>query len=444
VANQQFTPFSLIQKKRDGGKLTKEEIQWFVQGLFNGQVADYQMSAMLMAIYLKGMNSQETADLTDVMLYSGKVLLLNDSTIIDKHSTGGVGDKTSFILAPLAAACGVKVAMISGRGLGHTGGTVDKLEAIPGYRTDFSLDDFCRLLYEQGIVMVGQTADLAPADKRIYGLRDVTATVESIPLITASIMSKKLAEGASGFVMDVKTGPGAFMKTLPRSRALAQSLRQTALRFKKNIITMITDMSQPLGQTVGHSLEIIESIEVLKNRGPKDITELSVQLAGGMVHLAGLAPSFEAGVKKVLQALKSGKGLEKFKQMIAAQGGNSEVVDNYFLLPTAQDRSEVPAEQSGYVASIECEKLGLCLIDFGGGRKSANDQIDFAVGFTMRKKIGDKVVKGESLLTIHHHPHQKELATQKAQEISQKIYTYKKQKVSKKPLIIEKKICWST
>lgn len=292
---QQYSAYSIIQKKRDKERLTKEEINWFIEGLTSGSIADYQMSALLMAIYLNGMSIEETAFLTDAMLYSGKVLDFPEQYYIDKHSTGGVGDKASFILAPIAAACGVKVPMIAGRGLGHTGGTVDKIESIKGFKTDISLLEFERLLKERGLVLIGQTKDIAPADKIIYALRDVTATVESIPLITASIMSKKLAEGAKGIVMDIKTGNGAFMSKLSDAKKLAESIRKTGLRFNKNMMTMITDMNEPLGFAVGNSLEIIESIETLKGKGPKDLTDLSVALAGGMVYLAGLAKTLPEG-----------------------------------------------------------------------------------------------------------------------------------------------------
>jgi pyrimidine-nucleoside phosphorylase len=284
---QTFSAYNIIQKKRDKEKLTKDEITWFIEGLTSGEIADYQMSALLMAIYLNGFDKDETVAITDAMLYSGKVLDFEEQIYIDKHSTGGVGDKTSFIIAPIAAACGVKVPMIAGRGLGHTGGTVDKIESIKGFKTEISLHDFVTLLKERGLVLIGQTSEIAPADKKIYALRDVTATIESIPLITASIMSKKLAEGAKGIVMDVKTGNGAFMAKLSDAKKLAESIRQTGLRFNKNMMTIISDMSEPLGNAVGNSLEIIESIETLKSRGPTDLTELSLSLAGGMVYLAG-------------------------------------------------------------------------------------------------------------------------------------------------------------
>jgi len=375
-----FSPYKIIQKKRDGEELSSQEITWFIKNYTNEVIPDYQMSALLMAIYLKGMSSKETAALTDAMLYSGKVLDFKDKKVIDKHSTGGIGDKTSFILAPIAAACGVKVPMIAGRGLGHTGGTVDKIESIANFRTALPLEDFSRLLSTVGVVLIGQTADIAPADKKIYALRDVTATVESIPLITASIMSKKLAEGTSGIMMDIKVGSGAFMKTLPRARALARSIQETTLRFKKNITTMITDMSQPLGNAIGNSLEIIESIETLKGKGPRDLTDLSLQLAGGMVYLAGLAKSHKEGVKKAQTALTSGAALSKFKEMIAAQGGDSSVVDDYKKFPVAKCITKVEARTDGYVAAIDGVELGLHCVDLGAGRKQASDKVDYSTG----------------------------------------------------------------
>lgn len=407
---QQYSAYSIIQKKRDKERLTKEEINWFIEGLTSGSIADYQMSALLMAIYLNGMSIEETAYLTDAMLYSGKVLDFPEQYYIDKHSTGGVGDKASFILAPIAAACGVKVPMIAGRGLGHTGGTVDKIESIKGFKTDISLLEFERLLKERGLVLIGQTKDIAPADKKIYALRDVTATVESIPLITASIMSKKLAEGAKGIVMDIKTGNGAFMSKLSDAKKLAESIRKTGLRFNKNMMTMITDMNEPLGNAVGNSLEIIESIETLKGKGPKDLTDLSVALAGGMVYLAGLAKSLPEGKKRAQAALDDGSALQKFRELITNQGGDSRVIDDYTLLPVAKTLIEVKSKKAGFVSQMRCTELGKHCVSLGGGRKTTGDKIDFAVGFIMNKKIGDKVAKGETLLTIYCHENQKNLA----------------------------------
>lgn len=435
---QSFSAYSIIQKKRDKEKLTKDEINWFIKGLTEGYIADYQMSALLMAIYLRGMDIEETASLTDAMLYSGKVLNFKEQHFIDKHSTGGVGDKASFILAPIAAACGVKVPMIAGRGLGHTGGTIDKIESIPGFKTEITLEEFEKLLHERGVVLIGQTKEIAPADKKIYALRDVTATVESIPLITASIMSKKLAEGAKGIVMDIKTGNGAFMSKLSDAKKLAESIRKTGLRFNKNMMTMITDMSEPLGLAVGNSLEIIESIETLKGRGPKDLTELSVALSGGMIYLAGLSKTLKEGMKKAQAAIDDGSALEKFRELISNQGGDPNVIDNYSLLPQTKTTYEVKSAKAGFVSKMECTELGKHCVRLGGGRQKTGDKIDFAVGFVMNKKIGDKVAKGESLMTIHCHESQLETAKDIADLVIKKDITISATKPrQKKKLIIE-------
>lgn len=435
---QQFSAYNIIQKKRDKEKLSKEEIGWFIKGLTEGYIADYQMSALLMAIYLNGMDITETANLTDAMLYSGKVLNFSEQHFIDKHSTGGVGDKASFILAPIAAACGVKVPMIAGRGLGHTGGTIDKIESIKGFKTDVPLDEFEKLLHERGVVLIGQTKEIAPADKKIYALRDVTATIESIPLITASIMSKKLAEGAKGIVMDIKTGNGAFMSKLSDAKKLAASIRQTGLRFDKNMMTMITDMSEPLGLAVGNSLEVIESIETLKGRGPKDLTDLSVALAGGMIYLAGLSKTLKEGIKKAQASIDDGSALEKFRDLIKNQGGDVRVIDDYSLLPQTDLTYEVVSTKAGFVSQMDCKQLGTHCVRLGGGRQKTSDVVDFAVGFVMNKKLGDKVSKGESLLTIHYHKNQLNIVQEIASHIQKsdiKISTAKPR--TKKKLILE-------
>lgn len=435
---QPFTAYTIIQKKRDKEKLSKEEIDWFIQGLTKGEIADYQMSALLMAIYLNGLDREETAYLTDAMLYSGRVLDFTEQHYIDKHSTGGVGDKTSFILAPIAAACGVKVPMIAGRGLGHTGGTVDKIEAIEGFNTSLSLDEFEKQLKERGLVLIGQTGEIAPADKKIYALRDVTATVESIPLITASIMSKKLAEGAKGIVMDVKTGNGAFMSKLSDAKKLAESIRQTGLRFNKNMMTMITDMNEPLGFTVGNSLEIIESIETLKGKGPKDLTEISVALAGGMIYLAGLSKTLKEGIKKAEASIADGSALAKFRELLINQGGNAEVIDNYDLLPKTEMQVPVLATKNGYVSKMNCTQLGLHCVRLGGGRTKATDLVDFAVGFVMNKKLGDAVKKGDVLLTLHCHANQMEIVKEITEAVQTRDMTITTAKPrGKKKLIIE-------
>lgn len=434
-----YSAYAIIQKKRDGKKLSPAEIKWFINGLVSGDVADYQMTALLMAIYLNGFDKDETAAITDAMLYSGEVLH-HGPKAIDKHSTGGVGDKASFILAPIAAACGVEVPMMAGRGLGHTGGTVDKIEAIKGYKTDLNLKQFSELLKKNGIVLIGQTGEIAPADKKIYALRDVTATVESIPLITASIMSKKLAEGAAGIVMDIKTGNGAFMSSMPRARALAKSLADTGLRFDRSMMTVISDMSQPLGNAVGNTLEIIESIETLKNNGPKDLTDLSIELAGGMVHLAGLVKTPAAGKKLAKRALEDGSALEKFRLMVRAQGGDDKVVDDYSRLPQASEKTEILATKSGYISQMDCKAIGTHCVLLGGGRRRTSDPIDFGVGFIFNKKIGDKIKTGESIVTIHHNKNQTEQVKTIAQAINTKDIKISPRSAKKPELIREVKI----
>lgn len=442
-STQDYSAYAIIAKKRDGQKLTSDEVNWFIGGLANGNVTDYQMSALLMAIYLNGMDTEETAALTDFMLYSGKVLKFDGQNVVDKHSTGGVGDKTSFILAPIAAACDIKVPMISGRGLGHTGGTVDKSEAIPGFKTSLDFEVFEKFVNEHGICMIGQTGEIAPADKKIYSLRDVTATVESIPLITASIMSKKLAEGANGLVMDVKTGHGAFMEKKEDAIKLADSLTQTGLRFGRNMMTSLTDMSQPLGNAIGNSLEIIECIEILKGNGPSDCRDLSLHLAGGMIHLGGKAATLEEGIEKAKEAVTSGRALKVFRDLIERQGGNPEVCENYDLLPLAKCQTEVKSSTDGFIHGIDALAMGLHCVDLGGGRKVASDKVDPGVGFVLNKKVGDSVDSGETLLTIHHNENQKEHVKKLIEDILNKDIKIQKDKPQVDPLIFETKINWS-
>ncbi len=443
VDAQAFSANLIIQKKRDGGTLTTEEVKWFIDGYTAGNIPDYQMSALLMAIFIRGFSTSETAALTDSMLFSGDVLDFKDITVIDKHSTGGIGDKTSFILAPIAAACGVKVPMIAGRGLGHTGGTVDKIESIKGFNTSLTMKQFSEQLKKKGQVLIGQTKEIAPADKKIYGLRDVTGTVESIPLITASIMSKKLAEGASGIVMDVKTGSGAFMQTLPDAKALAKSIRETALRFNKNIVTMITNMDEPLGHYIGNSLEMIESIETLRGKGPKDLTDLSLELAGAMVYLAKKAPTLKAGIAMAREVLDNGVALEKFRELIALQGGDASYVDDYSKFPMAEYATDVVAPKNGFVKSIDGKALGLYVVDLGGGRKASSDKIDFGVGFVTFKKVGEKVKKGEKILTIYHHKHQTAIVKRIEKELFERVFILAAKPSKKIPLIIETTTSWS-
>ena len=404
-----FDMYNILDRKKKGLELSEGEIKWVISNYMKDEVKDYQMSALLMALFINGMTTKETAYLTDAMLYSGTALSFDDKSIVDKHSTGGVGDKTSFIIAPIAAACGVKVPMIAGRGLGHTGGTVDKIEAIPGFKTDLSLNEFKTRLLKDGLVLIGQTKDIAPADKRIYALRDVTATIDSIPLITASIMSKKLAEGANGIVMDIKAGNGAFMRTKSEAKKLAKSILATAKRFDKTAVTLITNMSQPLGNTVGHSLELIECIEVLKGRGPKDLTELSLHLAAHMIQIAGIEKTFSKALKKAKLSIKDGTALTTFKNLIENQGGDKKVIDNYALLDIAECKTEVKSPRSGYIKSFQTNQIGFMCTELGGGRKVKTDLIDFGVGFDFHKKLSDKVKRDEAILTIYHRQSQKDL-----------------------------------
>ncbi len=394
----------IIRKKRDGGKLSPDEIEAFVAGATRREWPDYQVSALLMAIVLRGMDAAETAALTGAMVRSGVRLDLSDlpGPKVDKHSTGGVGDKTSLVLAPLAAACGAVVPMMSGRGLGHTGGTLDKLESIPGFRVGLSLDEFRAALRAVGCALIGQTAEVAPADKVLYALRDVTATVESVPLISASIMSKKIAEGITGLVLDVKCGSGAFMKTRADARKLAESL--TAIGAAQGVRTeaVLTPMDAPLGRAVGNALEVIESAEVLKGRGPKDVEELSVHLAARMVRLGGLAATLEEAEGKVRAALGSGAGLEKFRQVIARQGGDPRVLDDYTRLPAAPHCEVLRAERAGYARGFEAERLGRATVLLGAGRDRVEDGVDPAVGALVLARPGQTVKAGDALLELHY------------------------------------------
>jgi len=438
MKKENFDVYSLIDKKKHKKKLTKEEINWFIQGFTNSTIADYQMSAMLMAMFINGLDVKETADLTDAMLNSGEKLTFSGKNVVDKHSTGGIGDKASFILGPIAAACGVKVPMIAGRGLGHTGGTVDKIEAIKGFNVNLSLSTFSENLKKHGLVLIGQTPEIAPADRLIYALRDVTATIDSIPLITASIMSKKLAEGANGIVFDIKVGSGAFMRTPKEGQALAKSLIQTAKRFKKKAVAVLTDMNQPLGQAVGHSNEIIESIETLKGKGPKDLTEVSLVLAAHMIHLAGVEKSFSKALKRAEEVLENGKALKELKKLIEIQGGQSEVIENYDLLPMAEIKTNIKAKKSGFLKSYENDLIGLELIKLGGGRKLKSDLIDHGVGFFFHKKIGDKLQKNEVILTIYHHPHQSDIVKKIEEKFQKDIISISSSKVKSPKIIIKK------
>ena len=393
----------LIRKKRDGGTLSKDEIGFLISRYTANKIPDYQFSSLLMAIFLKGMNKRETADLTEAMIYSGKIIDLNKipGMKIDKHSTGGVGDKTSLILAPIAAAAGVNVPMISGRGLGHTGGTLDKLESIPGFRTDLSLSEYKSVIKKCGAVLIGQTKDIAPADKLIYSLRDVTATVESIPLITASIMSKKLAEGIDGLVLDVKTGSGAFMKNQKDAEVLAKSLIDTAKSFGKKVIAFITDMNQPLGNYVGNWLEVYESIKVLRGEAGGDLLELSKTLSGAMIYLGRKASSIEEGIKISQNLIDNGKAFEKFVEIVELQGGDIKYIEKPEKYPDSNIIEPVRAKKSGYVSEIDSFGVGISALELGAGRKTKEDTIDPKAGIIMRVKVGDYVKKGEIIAEMH-------------------------------------------
>jgi pyrimidine-nucleoside phosphorylase len=394
----------LIRHKRDGGELDRGQIQHLVAGVTDGSIPDYQAAALLMAIVLRGMTAAETADLTAAMVDSGVRLTFEGAPArpVDKHSTGGVGDKTSLVIAPLVVACGGVVPMMSGRGLGHTGGTLDKLESIPGFRTMLPLDEIRRAVEEVGAALVGQTAEIAPADRRLYALRDVTATIESIPLITASILSKKVAEGIGALVLDVKAGSGAFMKTPADARRLAESLVTIGSRFGLAIEALVTRMDDPLGRAVGHANEVIESIETLKGRGPEDLEALSVTLAARMLVLAGLAEDGREAERRVRGAIASGAGLEVFGRIVAQQGGDARILDDYARLPEAPDEQAVVARRSGVVHGLDAWCVGQAVVALGGGRSTLDDVIDHGVGVRVVAPPGSPVAAGEAVLTVRH------------------------------------------
>ncbi len=403
-AAQTFRAIDVIRRKRDGVELSGYEIEALVNAYTKGDVPDYQVSAWLMAVVLRGMTRPETAALTDAMLRSGEVLDLSSlpAKKVDKHSTGGVGDKTSLVLAPLAAAAGVTVPMISGRGLGHTGGTLDKLEAIPGFNVNLSVTDFRRVLETCGCAMIGQTAEIAPADRKLYALRDVTGTVESPYLICASIMSKKLAEGIDALLLDVKTGSGAFMKNEKDAAFLAELMVETGERMGKQVIALITDMDQPLGNMIGNALEVIEAVEILRGGGPEDLRELCLHLAGWMLHLGRASKSVAEGKQISAQLISSGKALERFRQMVELQGGNVRSIDDPTKLPQSQHTMKVTSRTAGYIASMQCEQIGTACVILGGGRERKEDSVDPAVGIVLHKKIGDRVEAGEPIATVHY------------------------------------------
>jgi len=393
----------LIIKKRNGLHFTKEEIFFFIDSFTSGKIPDYQFSALLMAICIMGMNKKETSYLTEAMLYSGRVLNLDKikGAKIDKHSTGGVGDKTSLILAPIVASAGVNVPMISGRGLGHTGGTLDKLDSIPGFRTNLNLTEYKNVLRKCGTVLIGQTEEIAPADKLIYQLRDVTGTVESMPLINGSIMSKKLAEGIDGLVLDVKTGSGAMMRNTSDAVSLANLLISTAKSFDKKVIVFITDMNQPLGNYVGNWLEVKESIKVLRGETNGDLLNLSLTLAGAMIYLGGKASSINEGKERAKQQIKNGAAFNKFLEVVSLQGGNTK----YILYPEKYRKSrfvkKIRADRGGFIQAFDNHEIGMASLELGAGRKSLRDKIDPKAGLIIKKKIGDKIKKSEIIAELH-------------------------------------------
>ena len=393
----------LIEKKRDGLELSSDEIDYIIKGYTDGSIPDYQISALTMAIYFKGMTENERATLTMAMVQSGDQIDLSkiEGIKVDKHSTGGVGDTTTLVLGPLVAAVGVPVAKMSGRGLGHTGGTIDKLEAVSGFHVEIDNDEFIQLVNKNKIAVIGQSGNLTPADKKLYALRDVTATVDSIPLIASSIMSKKIAAGADAIVLDVKTGAGAFMKTLEDSRELAKAMVRIGNNVGRNTMAVISDMSQPLGFAIGNALEVEEAIDTLRGEGPEDLTELCLTLGSHMVYLAQKADNLKEARAMLEEAIRNGSALEAFKIFLSSQGGDASVVDDKSKLPQAKYKMELEAQEAGYVSEIVADEIGTAAMLLGAGRATKESEIDLAVGLVLRKKIGDKVEKGESLLTIH-------------------------------------------
>jgi len=397
-------PYELIKKKRDGGTLTAAEVAALIDGYTKGDLPDYQMAAFCMAVFFRGMDGREMTALTLAMLHSGEVLDLGQvpGVKVDKHSTGGVGDKVSLALAPMVAAAGVPVPMISGRGLGHTGGTLDKLESIPGFRVDLSTERFTELVRTIGCGLIGQTREIAPADRKLYALRDVTATVESVPLIAASILSKKLAEGIDALVLDVKVGNGAFMKTRKDARILADALCRIGKRAGKKVVAVLTAMDQPLGCAVGNALEAAEAFDVLRGAGPADLVEVTYELGAHMLVLGKVARTLPAARAHLGEVVASGAALAKMRAIVAAQGGDPAAVDDSSRLPAAPEQTAVRAPRAGWVTAIDAEEIGLAAMGLGAGRDRADANVDPAVGVVLGKKVGDRVAKGEALATVHH------------------------------------------
>lgn len=425
----------IIEKKRDGRALTREEIQYFVKGYVDGTIPDYQVSALLMAVYFNGMTKEETAALTMAMVESGDQIDLSaiQGIKVDKHSTGGVGDTVTLIIGPLVASCDVPVAKMSGRGLGHTGGTIDKLESIPGFNVEITTDEFIRLVNQNKIAVVGQTGNLTPADKKLYALRDVTGTVESVPLIASSIMSKKIAAGADCIVLDVKAGDGAFMKTVDDAKKLARAMVDIGSEVGRKTIAIISNMNQPLGYAIGNALEVEEAIATLKGEGPEDLTELSLTIASYMVRLAGKADTIEEAREMLEAALRSGKALEKMRTFIVAQGGDGSVIEETDKLPRARYQIEFRAEKEGWIKCLHAENFGHAAGLLGAGRTTKESEINLAVGLVLHKKVGDFVQKGEPLVTIH--TDEENIA--EVEQILAESIEISPEKVEKEPLIFD-------
>ncbi len=429
--------YDVIAKKRDGGELSREEIAFFIHGYVKGEIPDYQVSALAMAIYLRGMTPQETAWLTMEMEHSGDTVDLSavEGVKADKHSTGGVGDKTTLVLAPIAASLGVRMAKMSGRGLGHTGGTIDKLESIPGLCTDLSRDEFLGIVRDIGLCIAAQSGNLVPADKKLYALRDVTATVESMPLIASSIMSKKLAAGADCILLDVKTGSGAFMKTLEDSCVLAKAMVDIASHAGKRAAALITEMDRPLGSAVGNALEVMEACETLQGRGPEDLTELCLELAAGILVMAGKAESLEQARSLAQGQIANGQAFEKFRQMVQAQGGDVSALTDYDALLAPVVRYEVRARQEGFLQSLNTEQCGIASVALGAGREKKEDAIDYSAGILLKKKPGDFVHAGDILAEFHA---ASETLCRDAEEIFQNALQYGEQAPQLRPLILDR------
>ncbi|PTL78626.1 thymidine phosphorylase [Vitiosangium sp. GDMCC 1.1324] len=430
-------PYELIKAKRDGKQLAPEDIRAFIEAYTSGAVPDYQMSALCMAVFFRGLNAVELGAWTQAMLRSGEVVDLSDvpGVKVDKHSTGGVGDKVSVSLAPLAAACGVPVPMISGRGLGHTGGTVDKLLSIPGFKMDVPVSEYRRLVREVGCCLISQTSAIAPADKKLYALRDVTATVDCIPLIASSIMSKKLAEGIDALVLDVKVGSGAFMKRAEDARTLARTMIGIGAEMGRKVTALLTDMEQPLGRAVGNALEIIEAVEMLRGRAPADYTEVTLALTAEMLVLGGKASSQAEARQKMHAAVKDGSAVRKLKEIVQAQGGDPRAIDDYSLLPQARSTVDVVAAQPGFITGIDTEAVGLAAVALGAGRQRVDSIIDPAVGFTLLRKEGEPVVAGEPIVRIHYNE------PGPLEEVKERLlgaYRFGPQPPASRPLVLER------